>query len=109
GETGRRRGSFRSGDASSGGSHPHSLPQIKPESYELPFEPLRCARSFSTQDLTLAGKRDPCRISRTSGPGSDRANSSARAKGVFSLRSRAIRISRRGDHLEWRLTASTKA
>ena len=46
----------------------------------------------------LVGKRDPCRISRTSAIGSERANSSARANGVFSLRSSAIRISLRGDH-----------
>ena len=58
-------------------------------------------RNILQQTLFVAaGRCEPCRISRTTAGGRERENSNARLSGVFSLRNRAIRISRRGDHFE---------
>src|SRR5579864_1200160 len=57
----------------------------------------------------LSGNREECSTSRSCAAGTRRANSRARAKGVNSLRNRAMRISGRTDHLEWWHTALTNA
>ena len=57
------------------------------------------SKSFLKYALIFSGKRDACRMSRSCAGGRRRANSKARAMGVYSFRNSAIRISGCSDHL----------